>query len=340
MCSKNRDEVRVGELSFDYRKGPSFSSTLLEHIYKSIDGDDGEESVMWKKKDKVDVAAVQRANLLEKWMMDKKKKPPVASHPPIEKKLYYIDNDPLFFSTGSNSSDSNSSLFSDHDPVPVVLPTTKTRSSCFLPPKPIRTRENKNTVSKTEHDENDDVPASTKSRALKLYSHLKKMKQPISPGVKLTTFINSILSKSNTKKHSNRGSTTASAAVRPTCSSASSFTRTCLTTPTTTMPSSTNSTKPTSVKLAPVNVKIKTKDQDLHLPPQVLNRAPNSKPTSKISVGRVSEDARSDCSDDLFELDHLKLSNINGGDLPVFETTRINTNHKTRVLVLKHLDRL
>ncbi|KAL9674668.1 hypothetical protein QQ045_002866 [Rhodiola kirilowii] len=329
MYSRNTS-VRERELSMD-RKGPSFSSTLLDEIYRSIDDGTARED-----------RRTERTRLVENWI-EKKKLAEIrtkrnCSSPvkmELDKKLHYVENDPLFFSSGSNSSDTNSSLFSDHEPIPT---TTNTRSSCFLPPKPkpIRTsvKSEKPTGDKKEHDE---VPASAKSRALKLYAHLKKMKQPISPGVKLTAFINSIMS--NSKKAASKSSTTP----KPTCSSASSLRRSCLNQQTT------SSNRSNSVRF---NVVIEAEAKPVQS--RTLTRVDQEKPKqhqihpieknralSKTSLKteflkpiaaskRVAEDedcGASDCSEDLFEIDHRKLSNGNGrysDELPVYETTTSN----------------
>lgn len=298
----------------------SFSSTLLDEIYRSID--DGSER---SPREKERVRAEKR--------IEKKKtggglslsslSPPLTAD--VQKVQYSLDimdnNDALFFSSGSNSSDSNSSLFSDHDSIP--LPTSKTRSSCFLPPKPkpIRT---KTTLAKTEQDdENDVVPKSTsttKSRALKMYAHLKKMKQPISPGMKLTTFINSILH--NTKSKSKRGPTSDDRSKKPTtkCSSATSFLRSQnlylnqQTTP------SCNSVKMEAERPAQTftlnrDEKMKSNSSKFHIAKPVDD--------DDDDEGSSSSSASSDCSEDLFEIDHLKLR---FGELPVYETTTSKTS--------------
>uniref|UniRef100_A0A7N0RD89 Uncharacterized protein n=1 Tax=Kalanchoe fedtschenkoi TaxID=63787 RepID=A0A7N0RD89_KALFE len=348
------------------RKGPSFSSTLLDEIYRSIDDGSARQECGKTRTSRKDEEAAERARLVKKWMEQKNKKvggggggdgeSKKRNNSPekmeLDKtKLHYVDNDPLFFSSGSTSSDSNSSLFSEHETIP--LPTGKTRSSCFLPPKPIRTRvkpekksgaKTENYSSETEHE---DAPPSTKSRALKLYANLKKMKQPISPGVKLTTFINSILS--NSKKPSKRATPSFAAAdedrstPKPACcSSTSSFTRSRL--------NQSSSTGASSVKCTVRFVSIKTdesplpsrtlkRDEQEKLRLQLIekNRAP-TKPSSKtplhkpVTIAAEDQDcAASDCSDDLFEIDHLKLSNgRRSGELPVYESTRVGSSNHNR----------
>ncbi|KAL9662771.1 hypothetical protein QQ045_027605 [Rhodiola kirilowii] len=312
----SRDGSVREEMSWD-RKGPSFSSTLLDEIYRSIDEGTARKDCNGFRKKQDEEEAMQRSKLLDKWMKKK-----MNSEENSKRSKMEFDNDALFFSSGSNSSDStNSSLFSEHESI-----TVKTKSSCFLPPKPIRT--SKKTERRCNETEIDDVvPASAKSRALKLYAHLKKMKQPISPGVKLTTFINSILS--NSKKHSKRETTT-SADTKPTCSSASSFTRSCL------KQQTTSSRRVDSIKtFVPVNVVVNAYPMTLKRHEQERQRRqlidsnrvspkPNSIMQSKpVNVAEDEDDAASECSEDLFELDHLKLSRFSA-ELPVYETTQVS----------------
>ncbi|KAJ7966377.1 Protein BIG GRAIN 1-like A [Quillaja saponaria] len=229
-------------------KNPSFSSSLLDKIYQSIDEGDkrsGElkfyRETMGKKQsrsggkcnraveeEEIATENLRRAFLLEKWM-DKKVKEKVSSERrqyPKEldrksKRDYDQDQDGLFFSSTSSSSDSSSGGFSSSDTESMC--GVRSGTSCFAPPrpKPIRTsvsagsvRSEKterkhsnlfhkqreleyfdeyNPTSKAEHIAMDEESLiKTKSRALKIYNNLKKVKQPISPGGRLTNFINSL----------------------------------------------------------------------------------------------------------------------------------------------------
>lgn len=89
----------------------------------------------------------------------------------------------------------------------------------------------------------------TKSKALKIYGDLKKVKQPISPGGRLASFLNSLFTAGNTKKPKVVSSNSGNAS--STCSSASSFSRSCLSK--STPKSSSNGTK-RSVRFYPVSV--------------------------------------------------------------------------------------
>ncbi|KAL7100186.1 hypothetical protein ACP275_09G131900 [Erythranthe tilingii] len=98
----------------------------------------------------------------------------------------------------------------------------------------------------------------TKSRALKIYGDLKKVKQPISPGGKLAGFLNSIFAGGNLKKPKTAAngdySPSLKSANASTCSSASSFSRSCLSkTPSSGGSKPSNGAK-RSVRFSPVSV--------------------------------------------------------------------------------------
>ncbi|XP_030955676.1 protein BIG GRAIN 1-like A [Quercus lobata] len=277
------------------RKNPSFSSTLLDKIYRSIDDGDkrsGElkfyRETMGKKQSKgsgksnraleeEEVASLRRACLIEKWM-DKKVKEKATTHrrqnlTELERKSQHDhdhDQDVLFFSSTSSSSDSSSGGFSSSDTESVF--GVRSRSSCFAPPRPKSVSTSVSPRSeRTERKQSnlyqeqralhmcDDYHHNTttttgqtpklkegiiksKSRALKIYANLKKVKQPISPGGRFANFLNSLFATGNTKKtkstltSSIQGYDDAviverkSKSVQATtvCSSASSFSRSCL----------------------------------------------------------------------------------------------------------------
>ncbi|RZC68148.1 hypothetical protein C5167_031400 [Papaver somniferum] len=91
-----------------------------------------------------------------------------------------------------------------------------------------------------------------KSRAMKIYNDLIKVKQPISPGGKISSFLNSLFTP---KKSSNDFPVTTAppvTAATPTCSSASSYSRSCLSkTPSL---SNNGNLKQRSVRFYPVNI--------------------------------------------------------------------------------------
>ncbi|XVF35284.1 hypothetical protein REPUB_Repub18cG0132400 [Reevesia pubescens] len=277
------------------RDNPSFSSTLLDKIYRSMNDDDGDtkhedlkfyRETMQKKQSKGNMksnrsrgeeekmSSFQRACLIEKWMEKKvsvkanAEKKQVFSE--FERKSHHEndhDHDVLFFSSTSISSDSSSGGFSSSDTESMY--GTKTKSSCFVParPKPVRTSmsarpEKPLKTEKTGRTErtlfyeqrelhmfddyhynsaSDHTPKldeslfKSKSRTMKIYGNLKKVKQPISPGGRLASFINSLFTTGNTKKTKSSSSIVSCDDERKlksgqvsTCSSASTFSRSCL----------------------------------------------------------------------------------------------------------------
>ncbi|KAK6139649.1 hypothetical protein DH2020_026613 [Rehmannia glutinosa] len=154
---------------------PSFSSSLLDAIYNSIDEPttrrvneqhDEEDLVVHRRRNNAaqveqEIENLRRAIRVEKWMENY--------------------STPRHLSSNSGSS-TDSSIFS----------SSETESSA--PKKPILQLET--TPSKREGRF-----TRTKSRALKIYGDLKKVKEPISPGGKIANFLNSIFSPRNLKKN-------------------------------------------------------------------------------------------------------------------------------------------
>ncbi|KAL4283728.1 hypothetical protein GQ457_16G001850 [Hibiscus cannabinus] len=214
---------------------PSFSSTLLDKIYRSID--DGEtksedlrfysETMQRKQR----MSGSQRACLIEKWMEKKVSekenavKKHVFSDSEFVRKSHHEhehDHDGVFFSSTSISSDSSSGGFSFSSPDTESMYCTKTKApSCFVRPwpKPVKTR-----VSAVQSDK----PVKVKQR---------QQRPPISPGGRLASFINSLFTTGHTKKSKSSPTTPA---LSPTvsvsrdqkpvssCSSSSSCSRSCL----------------------------------------------------------------------------------------------------------------
>ncbi|XP_009362508.2 protein BIG GRAIN 1-like A [Pyrus x bretschneideri] len=276
------------------KKNPSFSSSLLEKIYRSIDEGspkNREDPVFYnetmpKKQSKSgaksgrvveeeEMASLRRACLIEKWMemkVGQKVGGQRRQHlGDLDRKLdrdHQRDLDAMFFSSTSSSSDSSSGGFSSSDAESMF--GSKSRSSCFAPPrpKPVRTSVSTRSAKSEEKTErkhrtlfyeqrevhlfddyhyscaSDPTPKldegiiKSKSRALKIYSNLKKVKQPLSPGGRVANFLNSIFTAGQTKKTkstSSIGGYEEAVAERKlkswqdsTCSSASSFSRSCL----------------------------------------------------------------------------------------------------------------
>ncbi|KAK9741575.1 hypothetical protein RND81_03G114300 [Saponaria officinalis] len=196
-------------------KNPTFSSSLLDKINKSLKNNPKNEFDDDLKifKSKIDgrnaneekISSLRRASLVEKWMDNKK----VSKKSSKVKKSYntllqeFDVQDTLFFGTTSTSSSSSEAEYCAGYTHP--RQHRQPRVTCFAPPmpKPVRTRpiESKfleQLEEKNGHNIKDEEILKSRSRALKIYSNFKNLKQPISPGVKLTSFINSLFTKNNT----------------------------------------------------------------------------------------------------------------------------------------------
>lgn len=263
------------------RDNPSFSSSLLDAIYRSIDDGDGADhgqgqgqgqgegegegeviiyrETMRKKqsgsglKEEEKMVNFRRACLIEKWMEKKVSEKVVVRRSSVadfdRKSRHHHHREIALLNSSSSSSESSSGGgFSSSE------------SESLQRPKPIRTSVSalpalekpqfegysrygkyinnsapiKHQIKPSKHESGF---VKTKSKALKIYGDLKKVKQPISPGGRLASFLNSLFTAGNAKKakiedlrstanppqHLKSKSTNAS-----TCSSASSFSRSCL----------------------------------------------------------------------------------------------------------------
>ncbi|MBA0812181.1 hypothetical protein Gohar_026170 [Gossypium harknessii] len=229
-------------------ENPSFSSSLLDAIYRSIDESNGggkrnedlifcrETSSMRKKQsnNSSSSSSFQRACMIEKWMEKKENKVFVTP-----KSLADFDDSVLLNSSSTSSDSSYGGGFSSSESDSFYSAKSRSSSSyhCHRLPKPIRT----STISAPKHEvfqnnfhgatqksKHEGSFIKTKSKALKIYSDLKKVKQPISPGGRLASFLNSLFTSGNAKKTKISSSKTEQAT--STCSSASSFSRSCLST--------------------------------------------------------------------------------------------------------------
>ncbi|KAM1047205.1 hypothetical protein ACFX2I_026562 [Malus domestica] len=228
------------------RRNPSFSSSLLDSIYRSIDessGGDGDQgyvrdsSTMVKKqscsakggKEKVNL---RRAIMIEKW---------------VEKQNVHSS---MFSNSASSSSESSSGA---------AFSSSETDSSCRSRTKPKAVEGRFVQFEEKEKSESGGGGgfSKTKLRALKIYGELKKVKQPISPGGRIASFINSIFNSGNVKKakmchvgavedvsiteHVSNSKSSCSSSSAP----ASTFSRSCLSKPSSRAKKSSNGTKRT-----------------------------------------------------------------------------------------------
>ncbi|XP_021276954.1 protein BIG GRAIN 1-like C [Herrania umbratica] len=231
-----RREGSVSETAVPQRRRtPSFSSSLLDAIYRSIDesanGDEATlchyretKTTLVKKQNNASseeerrVSSLRRAIMIEDW---------------VEKQSGY--GSAVHFNSTSSSSDSSSGgIFSSSE----AESSYKEKSKRSTPAKPHKSKqfEQRNFDSNNNNQQKAKREGSgftkTKLKALKIFGESKKVKQPISPGGRITNFLNSIFN-ANAKKVK-MCSVGVSDDVsfehksKTTCSSASSFSRSCL----------------------------------------------------------------------------------------------------------------
>ncbi|PIA27725.1 hypothetical protein AQUCO_07600113v1 [Aquilegia coerulea] len=298
--SLREDKVRTRS------RNPSFSSSLLDAIYRSID--EGEEDlVLYKetmkkkqttsttttnslKRDEKNIDDFTRACLIEKWMEKKVSEKVVVKRQSVrdfDQKLQNNRSSSTAFHSASSSSDSSSaggfssseaeSLYGSRIQRPKPIRTSvSAKPESFEKPLQYEQRKSTNIYESHYHHQHERISSvpqkvkqeggfnKTKSKAMKIYGDLKKVKQPISPGGRLATFLNSLFTAGNTKKAKLSNSVNGIEDLRSerkskstqtsTCSSASSFSRSCLSkTPSSRGAKSTNGTK-RSVRFYPVSV--------------------------------------------------------------------------------------
>lgn len=264
-----------------------------------------------------------------------------------EKKVVYRRRSMPDFQTGLGSCSSSSDSSSGSG----GFSSSESDSFLFSKPRPVRTSVSTGRPEKYEYFSNNynynynstmvTSQSKTKSKAMKIYSDLKKIKQPISPGNRLATFINSLFNAGNLKKSKTTSNRTQTESISA-CSSTSSFSRSCL--------SNTSKGKSgikRSVRFYPVSVIV---DEDsrpcghksLYENDSILSENRRVVEAAKELLknyrkkGEFSErnrrndeddddDVASCASSDLFELDSIGIERYRE-ELPVYETTRIDTN--------------
>nr|XP_043637562.1 protein BIG GRAIN 1-like B [Erigeron canadensis] len=354
-----------------YKENPSFSSSLLDEIYRSIDERDFEQTsnVCSKERRKVQVITGRR------------------SAADVDRNSIRNENGCSFrYHSSSSSCDINSSISQNE-----LIYGAKSKPKAISTTSFYQHDDQFDKRAKERHNmcKYDDIPQAkaknegkfvkTKSKALKIYSDLKKVKQPISPGGRLTRLLNSIFTNGNSKKmngssgcsvrdigsgtetrsHLDRKSKSANAS---TCSSASSFSRSCLSNTPSSRGKLSSETK-RSVRFYPVSVivgedcqprghkslyenetrlesvefahkSIHDKKRDISEAARKLLKNYQKKVERKFESIRNNEDEeqsdddKSDSSSDLFELDNLSTIGMSKyrEELPVYETTHLDTN--------------
>ncbi|CAH8303298.1 unnamed protein product [Eruca vesicaria subsp. sativa] len=312
---------------------PSFSSTLLDEIYNSID---------------------QKPNKTQPFVGSVKKQSiSVTSSVPARK----INQD-RFFSSVSSSSDSNSSIFSSSDTETTqAKKLSSSRPLCFGPCKTKqRKTEDKalfhqNRATRVSHDYAYEERSASNQK--------KKLKTPSSPGVRVVNFINALFSKQSTavkKSYPRKTSYVDSAFSKKrtdyysssTCSSASSFSRSCLNKRS---EKSSERIKP-SVNVIVPEIRSYVEEEEGYLRKSVMKNVEDGGRRSVEEIAREflrdyqskkyenslvknndledyddddddDDDVASDSSSDLFELDLVGTHhrNLYEDELPVYETT-------------------
>ncbi|KAJ7955953.1 protein BIG GRAIN 1-like A [Quillaja saponaria] len=176
------------------RRTQSFSSSLLDAIYDSIDEsksnlDEDQQLGLYKETHKLkhsnfsfNHGGKERMNLprdviIDDWM---------------EKQSSHSHSSGFFNSTSSSSGSSYGGKFSS---------SSETERSYKLKSRPKLERPQSEKKQQQQKPENEGGFTRTKLRALKIYGELnKKVKQPISPGGRISTFLNSIFNSGNVKK--------------------------------------------------------------------------------------------------------------------------------------------
>lgn len=242
-----RRETEISHFTSSNSNHSSFSSSLLDAIYRSIDQGDDEMVIYGGGLRKNSCAGVdganvrrgvfrsdeqmanfQRACMIEKWMEKKVTEKAVGGRKSVadfQVKKPRKDRESSSWSSSDSSCGAAAGGF---------FSSSEAESFQAQRPKPIRTGFEKEKFggNRRESEQKPKIEggfSKTKLRALKIYGDLKKVKQPISPGGKLAGFLNSLFAGGNMKKSKigdespSLKSTNAS-----TCSSASSFSRSCL----------------------------------------------------------------------------------------------------------------
>ncbi|KAF3319982.1 hypothetical protein FCM35_KLT22381 [Carex littledalei] len=285
---------------------PSFSSTLLDAIYRSIDESDGTGTEPEKRASKL---SDRYSYKLDSW-----KSTGTANHHRSSARTKSVApgrhrSGGWAHSTSSSSDCSSYGGFSSSEAESVRL-------------KPIRTAHRPDPV---QYNFPAQSPASSttenKKKSNSIKSRIKEFRKtkqqlPASPGARLTSLINVIFPKKATAAA--KGGAQAPE-VGSTCSSASSYTRSCL--------SKTPSTVKRSVRFCPVSVVVGEEDSG-HRRRDVEGKKRVVEILRGLERDEEEEEDSSDSSSDLFELEDLTvgIERRFRDELPVYGTTSLGIN--------------
>ncbi|KAE8687600.1 hypothetical protein F3Y22_tig00111013pilonHSYRG00219 [Hibiscus syriacus] len=289
------------------RDNPSFSSSLLDQICRSIDDNDG----VGRTKNGENLKFCKEKMEKKAWLVDKRMEHKKRVLEEFNRKS--VDNDVVFFSSSSSSSDSSYGEFSSSDTE--SLYGSKTNASYFVPsrPKPVRASvsapqekplcyEQRQII---HHGVDNRTP---KSRAMKIYGDLKKMKQPISPELAFDEREKSSNGVKRTVRFSlddeERGSRLLPVSVPTVWKIGKSPSRKCR---------------------DEVNIRVAEKSKRVEEMAREFLKDYHQNRMKNNHYVVDEDDAASDSSSDLFELDHRVLNRYRE-ELPVYETTHVQTN--------------
>lgn len=327
-----------------YRDCPSFSSTLLDAIYRSMDDEHcaggGPDSFYARKKQSdpsrwippVTIPEMTRSGR-EQWS---RRNPCSVTKQPVVRS----GSEQWVAATSSSSDGSSYGGFSSSEAETVSTRLRPIRTSqAGLPTFPARSSRNRPTTYQSQPQlpprqttAGSDEKLSKKERhgsiRSRLLLELRKRRAPASPGSRLANFLNSLFA---AKSKSSRNAV--SSIEESACSSASSYSRSCLSK----APSSRGqpASEKRTVRFYPISVIV---DEDCRPCGQKCvyggDRPPAAAPVKSVSeMLRRTEleeeeeeedgDAGSDSSSDLFELENLAAVGPFRDELPVYETTRL-----------------
>ncbi|GAB2225574.1 hypothetical protein Droror1_Dr00006371 [Drosera rotundifolia] len=368
---------------------PSFSSSLLDAIYRSFDesstdhhlrknsheNEQKEESVFFERSAEKtrscgrESKSSSRAQLIHQWIKKTAEKDilrriSTADHHSHEASKTSLKTDrrfeaPKLMNSSSRSSDSTAVFSSSSEPF-------------HGPLKPIRTRLNhqqqqpqiRQFSDPRNHRDHTTVATVTKSKSMpKIDGNLKKSRQnPISPGAKLATFINSLFAAKkpkissppiNESIKSEKDLKSPANSSSSTCSTASSLSRSCLSKTPSSAGRHEQQTGKRSVRFYPVNETVTEDSKRRSQEETMAVYVDDEFRVRMMEEGRrrieeaarellekyrhqddeddedEDEDDRSCCSSDLFELENLMEIGIERyrEELPVYGTTRLDVGN-------------
>ncbi|XP_010936966.1 protein BIG GRAIN 1-like [Elaeis guineensis] len=342
---------------------PSFSSTLLDAIYRSIDEADSGAArehrtggALDRRDGPVLAAAKKQQSFTDQWPAERRRSAAVSER--AVTRLRKPENRPGFpvNSTSSSSDCSSYGGFSSSEaesvPRPAGLRPIRTGGLLYRserarsnppPPQPPAVGS-----PSAHHHQEKKKSSSIRSK----FRDLRKAKAPASPGARLASFLNSLFTATGNSRKSKSAATVAAyggVGVRggeeSACSTATSYSRSCLSkTPSSRgrPPLAAGEGVKRSVRFYPVSVIV---DEDCRPCGQkclydgdsaaVARRPPEAAAMAKKRVEELlrgfeeeEDEEGSDSSSDLFELENLTAIGGRGyrDELPVYETTHLGTN--------------